>query len=167
AEELYDGAAPGAGLVTGIGVVGDNEVMVVANDPTVKAGTYFPLTVAKQLRAQRIAEENRLPCVYLVDSGGAFLPLQSEIFPQRDGFGRIFWSMARMSAQAIPQLAVVLGSCTAGGAYLPAMADQTIIVRGAGQIYLGGPPLVRAASGEIVSGEELGGADVHATGSGL
>jgi 3-methylcrotonyl-CoA carboxylase beta subunit len=167
AEGLYDGAAPGAGLVTGLGVVGDVEVMVIANDPTVKAGTYFPLTVAKQLRAQRIAEENRLPCVYFVDSGGAFLPLQAEIFPHREGFGRIFWSMARMSAAGIPQLAVVLGSCTAGGAYLPAMADQTIIVRGAGQIYLGGPPLVRAATGEIVTGEELGGADLHAQHSGL
>jgi 3-methylcrotonyl-CoA carboxylase beta subunit len=167
AEEIYEGAAPGAGIVTGVGVVGDVEVMVIANDPTVKAGTYFPLTVAKQLRAQQIAEDNRLPCVYLVDSGGAYLPLQAEIFPHREGFGRIFYSMARMSGKAIPQLAVVLGSCTAGGAYLPAMADQTIIVRGAGQIYLGGPPLVRAASGEVVSGEELGGADVHASGSGL
>lgn len=167
AEDMYAGAAPGAGLVTGIGVVGDVEVMVIANDPTVKAGTYFPLTVAKQLRAQQIAEENRLPCVYLVDSGGAYLPLQAEIFPHRDGFGRIFYAIARMSARGIPQLAVVLGSCTAGGAYLPAMADQTIIVRGAGQIYLGGPPLVRAASGEQVTGEELGGADVHACHSGL
>jgi 3-methylcrotonyl-CoA carboxylase beta subunit len=167
AEDVYEGAAPGAGIVTGAGVVGDVEVMVIANDPTVKAGTYFPLTVAKQLRAQAIAEENRLPCVYLVDSGGAFLPLQAEIFPHREGFGRIFWSMARLSSLGIPQLAIVLGSSTAGGAYLPAMADQTIIVRGAGQIYLGGPPLVRAASGEVVSGEELGGADVHARGSGL
>jgi len=167
AEEIYDGAAPGAGMVTGIGVVGDVEVMLIANDPTVKAGTYFPLTVEKQLRAQQIAEDNGLPCVYLVDSGGAFLPLQSEIFPHRDGFGRIFYSMARMSARGIPQLAVVLGSCTAGGAYLPAMADQTIIVRGAGQIYLGGPPLVRAATGEVVSGEELGGADAHGRESGL
>lgn len=167
AEGWYEEAAPGAGIVTGLGVVGDVEVMVIANDPTVKAGTYFPLTVAKQLRAQQIAEENRLPCVYLVDSGGAFLPLQADIFPHREGFGRIFYSMARMSARSIPQLAVVLGSCTAGGAYLPAMADQTIIVRGAGQIYLGGPPLVRAASGEVVTGEELGGADVHGRHSGL
>src|SRR5579885_2778113 len=167
AETEYEGASPGAGIVTGIGVVEGTEVMVIANDATVKGGTYFPLTVAKQLRAQQIAAENRLPCLYLVDSGGAYLPLQAEIFPHREGFGRIFFNMARMSAQGIPQLAVVLGSCTAGGAYIPAMADQTIIVRGAGTIFLGGPPLVRAATGEVVSAEELGGADVHGRESGL
>ena len=167
AEEMYDRAAPGAGIVTGIGVVGEIEVMFVANDPTVKAGSYFPLTLAKHIRAQRIAAENRLPCVYLVDSGGLFLPLQDEVFPHREGFGRIFFNMARMSAAGIPQLAVVLGSCTAGGAYVPAMADQCVIVRGGGAIFLGGPPLVKAATGEEVSAEELGGADVHARESGL
>jgi 3-methylcrotonyl-CoA carboxylase beta subunit len=167
AEELYDGAAPGAGIVTGVGVVGGAEVMFVANDPTVKAGSYFPLTLAKHIRAQRIAAENRLPCVYLVDSGGLFLPLQDEVFPHREGFGRIFFNMARMSAAGIPQLAVVLGPCTAGGAYVPAMADQCVIVRGGGAIFLGGPPLVKAATGEEVSAEELGGADVHGRESGL
>jgi 3-methylcrotonyl-CoA carboxylase beta subunit len=167
AEDLYDGAAPGAGIVTGIGVIGDVETMFVANDSTVKAGTYFPLTLEKHQRAQQIAAENRLPCVYLVDSGGLFLPMQDEVFPHRNGFGRIFFNMARMSAAAIPQLAVVLGSCTAGGAYIPAMADQCAIVRGAGTIFLGGPPLVKAATGEEVSAEELGGADVHARESGL
>jgi 3-methylcrotonyl-CoA carboxylase beta subunit len=167
AEEMYDGAAPGAGIVTGIGVVDEVEVMFVANDPTVKAGAYFPLTLAKHIRAQRIAAENRLPCLYLVDSGGLFLPLQDEVFPHREGFGRIFFNMARMSAAAIPQLAVVLGLCTAGGAYVPAMADQCAIVRGGGAIFLGGPPLVKAATGEEVSAEELGGADVHARESGL
>jgi 3-methylcrotonyl-CoA carboxylase beta subunit len=167
AEDVYDGAAPGAGIVTGIGVVGDVEVMFVANDSTVKAGTYFPLTLAKQLRAQQIAAENRLPCVYVVDSGGLYLPLQAESFPDRSGFGRIFFNMARMSAAGIPQLAVVLGPCTAGGAYVPAMADQNVIVRGQGAIYLGGPPLVKAATGEEVTSEDLGGADVHARTSGL
>lgn len=167
AETEYGGASPGAGIVTGIGVVEGTEIMFVANDATIKGGTYFPLTVAKHLRAQQIAEENRLPCVYLVDSGGAYLPLQAEIFPHREGFGRIFFNMARMSAAGIPQLAVVFGSCTAGGAYVPAMADQTVIVRGAGTIFLGGPPLVRAATGEVVSAEELGGADVHGRESGL
>jgi acetyl-CoA carboxylase carboxyltransferase component len=167
AEEMYDGAAPGAGLVTGIGVVGDVEVMFVANDQTVKAGTYFPLTLEKHLRAQQIAAENRLPCVYLVDSGGLFLPMQAEVFPHRNGFGRIFFNMARLSAAGVPQVAVVFGHSTAGGAYIPAMADQNVIVRGAGAIFLGGPPLVRAATGEEVSAEELGGADVHARESGL
>ncbi|HZQ97252.1 MAG TPA: carboxyl transferase domain-containing protein [Chloroflexota bacterium] len=167
AGDVYDNQAPGAGIVTGIGVVGDVEVVFVANDSTVKAGTYFPLTLAKQLRAQQIAAENRLPCVYLVDSGGLYLPLQAESFPDRNGFGRIFFNMARMSAAGIPQIAVVLGPCTAGGAYVPAMADQNVIVRGQGAIYLGGPPLVKAATGEDVSSEELGGADVHARESGL
>jgi acetyl-CoA carboxylase carboxyltransferase component len=167
AEEMYEGAAPGAGLVTGIGVVGDVEVMFVANDQTVKAGTYFPLTLEKHLRAQQIAAENRLPCVYLVDSGGLFLPLQAEVFPHRTGFGRIFFNMARLSAAGVPQVAVVFGHSTAGGAYIPAMADVNVIVRGAGAIFLGGPPLVKAATGEEVSAEELGGADVHARESGL
>ena len=159
---LYDGAAPSAGMVTGIGRVRGREVMIVANDPTVKGGTYFPLTVKKHLRAQEIAEENRLPCVYLVDSGGAFLPLQDQVFPDRDHFGRIFYNEARMSARAIPQISAVLGSCTAGGAYVPAMSDEAVIVKGRGTIFLGGPPLVKAATGEEVTAEELGGADVHA-----
>src|SRR5439155_5169543 len=150
AEGLYEGAAPGAGLVTGIGVVCGVEVMFVANDPTIKAGTYFPLTLEKQLRAQQIAAENRLPCIYLVDSGGLYLPLQAESFPDKSGFGRIFFNMARMSAAGVPQLAVVLGPCTAGGAYVPAMADQNVTVRGQGAIYLGGPPLVKAATVEEV-----------------
>jgi len=167
ASGLYDGAAPGAGIVTGIGRVRGREVMVVANDPTVKGGTYFPLTVKKHLRAQEIAEENRLPCVYLVDSGGAFLPLQAEVFPDRDHFGRIFYNEARMSALGIPQISVVLGSCTAGGAYVPAMSDEAVIVKGRGTIFLGGPPLVKAATGEEVSAEELGGADVHCRISGV
>src|SRR5919201_252152 len=167
AEELYQGAAPGAGIVTGVGVVGDVEAMFVANDQTVKAGTYFPLTLEKHLRAQQIAAENRLPCVYLVDSGGLFLPLQAEVFPHRTGFGRIFFNMARLSAAGVPQVAVVFGHCTAGGAYIPAMADANVIVRGSGAIFLGGPPLVKAATGEEVSAEELGGADVHARESGL
>ncbi|HUG53691.1 MAG TPA: carboxyl transferase domain-containing protein, partial [Vicinamibacteria bacterium] len=148
---LYEGAAPGAGMVTGIGRVRGREVMVVANDPTVKGGTYFPITVKKHLRAQEIAQENRLPCVYLVDSGGAFLPLQAEVFPDRDHFGRIFYNEARMSAQGIAQISVVLGSCTAGGAYVPAMSDEAVIVKGRGTIFLGGPPLVKAATGEEVS----------------
>ena len=167
ANGLYDGAAPSAGIVTGIGRVRGREVMVVANDATVKGGTYFPLTVKKHLRAQEIAEENRLPCVYLVDSGGAFLPLQDQVFPDREHFGRIFYNEARMSAQGIAQVSVVLGSCTAGGAYVPAMSDEAIIVKGRGTIFLGGPPLVKAATGEEVSAEELGGADVHCRISGV
>jgi acetyl-CoA carboxylase carboxyltransferase component len=164
---MYDDEAPGAGLVTGIGRVAGREVMVVANDATVKGGTYYPITVKKHVRAQQIALENRLPCVYLVDSGGAFLPLQAEVFPDRDHFGRIFFNQARMSAQGIPQIAVVMGSCTAGGAYVPAMSDETIIVRGTGTIFLGGPPLVKAATGEEVTAEELGGADLHTRLSGV
>jgi len=167
AHGLYDGAAPGAGLVTGIGRVSGREVMVIANDATVKGGTYFPLTVKKHLRAQEIALENALACLYLVDSGGAFLPLQDEVFPDRDHFGRIFYNEARMSALGIPQISVVLGSCTAGGAYVPAMSDETVIVKGQGTIFLGGPPLVKAATGEEVTAEELGGADVHCRLSGV
>src|SRR5437667_2394133 len=165
--DLYDGAAPGAGSVTGIGVVEGRECVIVANDATVKGGSYFPLTVKKHLRAQEIAEQNRLPCLYLVDSGGAFLPLQAEVFPDRDHFGRIFFNQAQMSAQGIPQIAAVMGSCTAGGAYVPAMSDETIIVRGTGTIFIGGPPLVKAATGQEVSAEELGGADVHTRKSGV
>ncbi len=164
---LYEGQAPGAGLVCGIGRVRGREVMVVANDATVKGGTYFPVTVRKHLRAQEIALENRLASLYLVDSGGAFLPLQAEVFPDRDHFGRIFYNEARMSAAGLAQLSVVLGSCTAGGAYVPAMSDETVIVKGRGTIFLGGPPLVKAATGEEVSAEELGGADVHARLSGV
>jgi acetyl-CoA carboxylase carboxyltransferase component len=163
----YDDAAPGAGIVTGIGSVHGREVMIVANDATVKGGTYFPLTVKKHLRAQEIALENRLPCVYLVDSGGAFLPMQAEVFPDRDHFGRIFYNQARMSSAGIPQIAVVMGSCTAGGAYVPAMSDESVIVRNQGTIFLGGPPLVKAATGEIVTAEELGGGDVHSRVSGV
>jgi acetyl-CoA carboxylase carboxyltransferase component len=165
--ELYDGAAPSAGIVTGIGVVEGQECVLVANDATVKGGTYFPLTVKKHLRSQEIAEQNALPCIYLVDSGGAFLPLQDEVFPDRDHFGRIFFNQARMSAKGIPQIAAVMGSCTAGGAYVPAMSDETIIVRGTGTIFIGGPPLVKAATGQEVSAEELGGADVHTRLSGV
>ena len=165
--DMYEGAAPGAGLVTGIGVVHGREVMVVANDATVKGGTYFPMTVKKHLRAQEIARENRLPCVYLVDSGGAFLPMQSEVFPDREHFGRIFFNQAQMSSLGIPQIAVVMGSCTAGGAYVPAMSDESIIVRNQATIFLGGPPLVKAATGEIVTAEELGGGDVHCRISGV
>jgi acetyl-CoA carboxylase carboxyltransferase component len=165
--ELYDGQAPAAGIVTGVGVVEGRECVIVANDATVKGGTYFPLTVKKHLRAQEIAEQNHLPCIYLVDSGGAFLPLQDEVFPDRDHFGRIFFNQARMSAKGIPQVAAVMGSCTAGGAYVPAMSDETIIVRGTGTIFIGGPPLVKAATGQEVSAEELGGADVHARRSGV
>src|SRR3954451_18025874 len=165
--ELYDGGAPSAGIVTGIGVVEGRECVIVANDATVKGGSYFPLTVKKHLRAQEVAEQNRLPCIYLVDSGGAFLPLQAEVFPDREHFGRIFYNQARMSAQAIPQIAVVMGSCTAGGAYVPAMSDETVIVRGTGTIFIGGPPLVKAATGQDVTAEELGGADVHARRSGV
>ena len=165
--DLYDNEAPGAGVVTGIGRVSGREVMIVANDATVKGGTYLPMTVKKHVRAQQIALENRLPCVYLVDSGGAFLPLQAEVFPDREHFGRIFYNQARMSAERIPQVAVVMGSCTAGGAYVPAMSDETIIVKGTGTIFLGGPPLVKAATGEEVTAEELGGADVHTRISGV
>jgi acetyl-CoA carboxylase carboxyltransferase component len=164
---MYNHQAPGAGMVTGIGRVADREVMVIANDATVKGGSYFPLTVRKHLRAQEIAEQNYLPCIYLVDSGGAYLPMQDEVFPDADHFGRIFYNQARMSAKGIPQIAVVMGSCTAGGAYLPAMSDETIIVKGTGTIFLGGPPLVKAATGEDVSAEDLGGADVHTRQSGV
>jgi len=165
--DLYDNEAPSAGVITGIGRVSGRDVMVVANDATVKGGTYLPLTVKKHLRAQDVALQNRLPCVYLVDSGGAFLPLQADVFPDRDHFGRIFYNQARMSAEGIPQIAVVMGSCTAGGAYVPAMSDETIIVKGTGTIFLGGPPLVKAATGEEVTAEELGGADVHTRLSGV
>ena len=164
---LYDGQAPGAGIVTGIGVVEGRECVIVANDATVKGGSYFPLTVKKHLRAQEIAAQNDLPCLYLVDSGGAFLPLQDEVFPDRDHFGRIFFNQAQMSARGVPQIAVVMGSCTAGGAYVPAMSDETIIVRGTGTIFIGGPPLVKAATGQDVTAEELGGADVHTRQSGV
>ena len=165
--DLYGGDAPGAGIVTGIGVVEGQECVLVANDATVKGGTYYPITVKKHLRAQEVAEQNRLPCLYLVDSGGAFLPLQDEVFPDRDHFGRIFFNQARMSALGIPQVALVMGSCTAGGAYVPAMSDESVIVKGTGTIFLGGPPLVKAATGEEVSAEELGGADVHSRVSGV
>src|SRR6516225_6830398 len=165
--DMYDGGAPSAGIVTGIGVVEGRECVIVANDATVKGGSYFPLTVKKHLRAQEVAEQNRLPCLYLVDSGGAFLPLQAEVFPDRDHFGRIFFNQARMSAERIPQIAAVMGSCTAGGAYVPAMSDETVIVNGTGTIFLGGPPLVKAATGEEVSAEDLGGADVHTRLSGV
>ena len=167
AHGMYDGDAPGAGIVTGIGRVEGRECVVVANDATVKGGTYFPMTVKKHLRAQEIARENRLPCIYLVDSGGAFLPAQDEVFPDREHFGRIFYNQATLSAAGTPQIAAVMGSCTAGGAYVPAMSDEAIIVQGQGTIFLGGPPLVRAATGERVSAEELGGADVHARTSGV
>ncbi len=164
---MYDDAAPAAGLITGIGRVSDREVVIIANDATVKGGTYFPITVKKHLRAQEIALENRLPCIYLVDSGGAFLPLQDEVFPDREHFGRIFYNQARLSALGIAQIAVVMGSCTAGGAYVPAMSDETIIVREQGTIFLGGPPLVKAATGEVVDAESLGGAEVHTSTSGV
>jgi 3-methylcrotonyl-CoA carboxylase beta subunit len=167
AHEMYEGAAPCAGLVTGIGRVAGREVMIVANDATVKGGTYYPVTVKKHVRAQEIALENALPCVYLVDSGGAFLPLQAEVFPDRDHFGRIFFNQARMSAAGLPQVAAVLGSCTAGGAYVPAMSDETVIVKNQGTIFLAGPPLVKAATGEEVTAEELGGGDVHTRLSGV
>jgi 3-methylcrotonyl-CoA carboxylase beta subunit/propionyl-CoA carboxylase len=165
--EMYDNEAPAAGVVTGVGRVAGREVLIVANDATVKGGTYYPITVKKHVRAQQVALENRLPCVYLVDSGGAFLPLQAEVFPDKEHFGRIFFNQARMSAEGIPQIAVVMGSCTAGGAYVPAMSDETIIVKGTGTIFLGGPPLVKAATGEEVTAEELGGADVHTRLSGV
>jgi 3-methylcrotonyl-CoA carboxylase beta subunit len=167
AEEMYDGSAPSAGIITGIGQIHGSRVMVVANDATVKGGTYFPITVKKHLRAQEIAAENRLPCIYLVDSGGAFLPMQDEVFPDRDHFGRIFYNQARLSAEGIPQVAVVMGSCTAGGAYVPAMCDEAIIVKRQGTIFLGGPPLVKAATGEVVDAESLGGGDVHTRISGV
>ncbi|MCH7820688.1 MAG: methylcrotonoyl-CoA carboxylase [Proteobacteria bacterium] len=164
---VYDEDVPAAGIIAGIGRINDTECMIVANDATVKGGTYYPLTVKKHLRAQEIAEQNRLPCIYLVDSGGAFLPLQDEVFPDRDHFGRIFYNQARLSAKGIPQIAAVLGSCTAGGAYVPAMCDEAIIVRNQGTIFLGGPPLVKAATGEIVDAETLGGGSVHSRISGV
>ncbi|HNP71998.1 MAG TPA: carboxyl transferase domain-containing protein [Kouleothrix sp.] len=167
AYDVYDDAVPAAGIVTGIGRVAGQEVMIVANDATVKGGTYYPLTVKKHLRAQEIAQENHLPCIYLVDSGGAFLPLQAEVFPDREHFGRIFYNQAQMSALGIAQIAAVMGSCTAGGAYVPAMSDEVVIVKGNGTIFLGGPPLVKAATGEEVSAEDLGGADVHTRLSGV
>ena len=167
ASGMYGDEAPGAGIVTGIGRIHGRECVVVANDATVKGGTYFPITVKKHLRAQEIALENNLPCIYLVDSGGAFLPLQSEVFPDKEHFGRIFYNQAQMSAKGIPQIASVMGSCTAGGAYVPAMSDETVIVKGQGTIFLGGPPLVKAATGEEVSSEDLGGADVHTRVSGV
>jgi 3-methylcrotonyl-CoA carboxylase beta subunit len=167
ASGMYDEESPGAGIVTGIGTVSGTECVIVANDATVKGGTYYPMTVKKHLRAQEIAHANRLPCIYLVDSGGAFLPLQDEVFPDRDHFGRIFYNQARLSAAGIPQIALVMGSSTAGGAYVPAMSDETVIVRGTGTIFLGGPPLVKAATGEEVSAEDLGGASVHSRISGV
>src|SRR5512133_403145 len=165
--DMYRNEAPAAGIITGIGRVSGREVIIVANDATVKGGTYYPLTVKKHVRAQEVALQNRLPCVYLVDSGGAFLPLQAEVFPDRNDFGRIFFNQAQMSAERIPQIAAVMGSCTAGGAYVPAMSDETIIVTGTGTIFLGGPPLVKAATGEEVTAEELGGAYVHTHKSGV
>jgi acetyl-CoA carboxylase carboxyltransferase component len=167
AYDMYNNKAPGAGIVTGIGLINGREVVIIANDATVSGGTYYPMTVKKHLRAQEIALENNLPCIYLVDSGGAFLPKQGEVFPDREHFGRIFYNQAKMSSLDIPQIAVVMGSCTAGGAYVPAMSDETIIVKGTGTIFLGGPPLVKAATGEDVSAEDLGGADVHCKESGV
>ncbi|HEY9181292.1 MAG TPA: carboxyl transferase domain-containing protein, partial [Candidatus Baltobacteraceae bacterium] len=167
AHDMYKGDAPCAGIVTGLGIVEGQHCVIVANDATVKGGTYYPMTVKKHLRAQEIAEQNHLPCIYLVDSGGAFLPLQADVFPDRDHFGRIFYNQARMSGKKIPQIAAVMGSCTAGGAYVPAMSDETVIVKGNGTIFLGGPPLVKAATGEEVTAEELGGADVHTRISGV
>jgi propionyl-CoA carboxylase len=167
AHEVYDDDVPAAGIVAGIGRVAGQEVMIIANDATVKGGTYYPLTVKKHLRAQEIAQQNHLPCIYLVDSGGAFLPLQADVFPDREHFGRIFYNQAQMSALGIPQIAAVMGSCTAGGAYVPAMSDEVVIVKGSGTIFLGGPPLVKAATGEEVSAEDLGGADVHTRLSGV
>jgi len=165
--DMYKGEAPSAGILTGVGVISGRECVIIGNDATVKGGTYFPITVKKHLRAQEIAEQNYLPCVYLVDSGGAFLPLQADVFPDREHFGRIFYNQARMSSKGIAQIAAVMGSCTAGGAYVPAMSDETVIVKGEGTIFLGGPPLVKAATGEIVSAEDLGGADVHSRISGV
>ena len=167
ADGMYDGESPGAGIITGIGRVSGRECVIVANDATVKGGTYYPITVKKHLRAQEVARQNRLPCIYLVDSGGAFLPKQDEVFPDREHFGRIFYNQATMSAEGIPQIAAVLGSCTAGGAYVPAMSDEAVIVRDQGTIFLGGPPLVKAATGEVVTAEELGGGDLHAKISGV
>src|ERR1043165_1258146 len=167
ADGMYDDECPGAGIITGIGRISGRECMIVANDATVKGGTYYPVTVKKHLRAQEIAGQNQLPCIYLVDSGGAFLPRQDEVFPDRDHFGRIFYNQARMSAEKIPQIAAVVGSCTAGGAYVPAMSDETVIVKGQGTIFIGGPPLVKAATGADVTAEELGGADVHTRISGV
>ncbi|MGY6661707.1 MAG: carboxyl transferase domain-containing protein, partial [Glycocaulis sp.] len=167
ANGMYEGDVHGAGMIAGIGRVSDREVMIVCNDATVKGGTYYPLTVKKHLRAQEIARENRLPCVYLVDSGGANLPFQADVFPDREHFGRIFYNQATLSSEGIAQVAVVMGSCTAGGAYVPAMSDETVIVRKQGTIFLGGPPLVKAATGEVISAEDLGGADVHARRSGV
>ncbi|MGB3481972.1 MAG: carboxyl transferase domain-containing protein [Mycobacterium sp.] len=167
ADGMYDDECPGAGMIVGIGRVSGRECMIVANDATVKGGTYYPITVKKHLRAQEIAGQNRLPCIYLVDSGGAFLPRQDEVFPDRDHFGRIFYNQATLSARGIPQIAAVLGSCTAGGAYVPAMSDEAVIVRNQGTIFLGGPPLVKAATGEVVTAEELGGGDLHAKVSGV
>ena len=164
---MYEGDVHGAGMIAGIGRVSGREVMVVCNDATIKGGTYYPMTVKKHLRAQEIARENRLPCVYLVDSGGANLPHQTDVFPDREHFGRIFYNQATLSSEGIPQIAVVMGSCTAGGAYVPAMSDETIIVRKQGTIFLGGPPLVKAATGEVVTAEDLGGADVHTRLSGV
>src|SRR6201991_1347487 len=167
AGDMYDNAAPGAGVVAGIGVVHGRQVVVIANDATVKGGTYYPMTVKKHLRAQEIALHNRLPCIYLVDSGGAFLPMQDEVFPDREHFGRIFYNQANLSKLGIPQIACVMGSCTAGGAYVPAMSDETVIVRNQGTLFLGGPPLVKAATGEEVTAEELGGGDLHSRTSGV
>jgi 3-methylcrotonyl-CoA carboxylase beta subunit len=167
AHDLYDGEAPGAGIITGIGRISGRECVIVANDATVKGGTYYPMTVKKHLRAQEVALQNRLPCIYLVDSGGAFLPRQDEVFPDREHFGRIFFNQATMSAQGIAQIACVMGSCTAGGAYVPAMSDETVIVRDQGTIFLGGPPLVKAATGEEVTAEELGGGELHSRTSGV
>src|SRR6187431_1578920 len=164
---MYGEESPGAGIITGIGRIAGRECVIVCNDPTVKGGTYYPVSIKKHLRAQRVAEENRLPCIYLVDSGGAHLPSQDEVFPDENHFGRIFYNQANMSAAGIPQIAVVMGSCTAGGAYVPAMSDESIIVRNQATIFLGGPPLVKAATGEVVSAEDLGGADVHARLSGV
>src|ERR1700759_4447331 len=167
ANGMYDDECPGAGMIAGIGRVSGRECMIVANDATVKGGTYYPITVKKHLRAQEIAGQNRLPCIYLVDSGGAFLPRQDEVFPDRDHFGRIFYNQANLSSEGIPQIAAVLGSCTAGGAYVPAMSDEAVIVRNQGTIFLGGPPLVKAATGEVVTAEELGGGDLHSRISGV
>src|SRR5216683_1515298 len=164
---MYDGAVPAAGIITGIGRIRGRECVVIANDATVKGGTYFPMTVKKHLRAQEIARDNRLPCLYLVDSGGAFLPAQDEVFPDREHFGRIFYNQAQLSALGVPQIAIVMGSCTAGGAYVPAMSDESIIVKGEGTIFLGGPPLVKENTGEVVSAEDLGGAEVHSRISGV
>src|SRR5436305_10063502 len=167
ANGMYDDDAPAAGIITGVGRIQGRECLIIANDATVKGGTYFPMTVKKHLRAQEVALQNNLPCVYLVDSGGAFLPLQAEVFPDREHFGRIFYNQAVMSAREIPQIAAVMGSCTAGGAYVPAMSDEAVVVKNTGTIFLGGPPLVKAATGEEVTAEELGGADVHTRSSGV